>query len=273
MIAWCTAALAGGWTKDAGEAYTKLGADLYRPTTFVMPGADRPTAGQYLGQQYGMYAEVGVSRGHPIQLSLSLPLAVGAVTTTHGDDDEAIPVRATTVRPGDLRVAAQVALHPTAPLSASVEAKIPLYANGSVGAAYPVFAALFPKPGDGQLDLTGWLSAGLQPFEDGFLEASVGYRHRTEVFVGWLTPLRFVDGVVFASKLGRRFGRVLPILGVEGVVNPVSDAVTRQSVTLYGTALVDVADGWAVEPRLSAEPWARNTSRGFGAGLGLSYRR
>lgn len=274
MIAWLAGtALAGAWTRDAGELYTKVGADLYRPSTFVMPGDDEVSPGTYLGQQYGLYAEAGVSRGHPVQLSLAVPLVVGTVNTVYVDRQGEVPLRATTVRPGDLRVAAQVALHPTAPIAAAVELKLPLYANGAVGADYPTFAELFPKPGDGQIDVTGWLSAGFTPIKGGFVEVGIGWRHRTEVFVGWLTPIRFVDGGVFAAKIGRRFGPVLPIVGVEGLVNPVPDALTRQYATVWGTALVDITEGWAVEPRVSADLWAENTSRGFGGGMGLSYRR
>lgn len=267
------AAWAGAWTKEVGELYTKVGADVYRPLAFVMPGDDEVSSGTYFGQQYGLYAEAGVVPGYKGQLSVSAPLVVGTVHTEYVDSQGTIPLRATTVRPGDLRVAAQVALHPRLPFAAAVEAKIPLYANGRVGEDYPTFSSLFPKPGDGQLDVTTWLYGGFTPFADGFAEIGLGWRHRTELFVGWLTPIHLVDGVVFGAKAGRTFGRVLPIVGVEGVVNPVRDTRSGERVTLYGTALIDLAPGLALEPRISGEVWAKNTSRGIGGGLGVSFRR
>ena len=71
----------------------------------------------------------------------------------------------------------------------------------------------------------------------------------------------------------KKLPRVLPIVGLEGVLNVQQDPRTRQYATVYGPALVDVAHGFAVEPRISGELWAKNVSQGIGGGLGVSYRR
>lgn len=267
------AAHGGAWTKDPGELYAKAGADLYRAVRFVSPGTAVERDGAYLGQQYGIYAEAGVLPFHPVQLSIAAPVVVGTLWSEVFDPFGALPVRATTARAGDLRVAGQVALHPDLPLSAALEVKVPLYANGSVGADLPTLASLFPLPGDGQVDLTPWLYAGASPADGTFVEAGLGWRHRTEVFVGWDTPITFVDGLAFTAKGGRTFGRVIGVGGAEGVINARSDRYTRQWVALFATALIDVAPGLAIEPRVAGEVWARNASQGLGGGLGLSYRR
>ena len=36
--------------------------------------------------------------------------------------------------------------------------------------------------------------------------------------MGWDTPLSFVDGVPFLAKGGYRLGRVLPIVGIDGLI-------------------------------------------------------
>lgn len=266
---------AGAWTKEVGELYAKAGADVYSAFSFVAPGESQLEAepGGYLGQQYSLYAEAGVLPGYKGQISVALPLVVGTHSTEVSDPLGTIPLRATTARTGDLRVAAQVALHPKLPISAAISVKIPTYANGKVGADYPTYAELFPKPGDGQVDLAGWVYGGFAPFKKGFAELGAGYVHRTESFVGWDTAIGFVDGVGFTGKIGRSFGRVLPILGVDAQLNVAKSQWSRQYVSVGASALIDVVHGVAVEPRLAVEPWAKNASQGIGGGLGVSVRR
>ncbi|MEQ1506083.1 MAG: hypothetical protein ABMB14_27875, partial [Myxococcota bacterium] len=117
----------------------------------------------------------------------------------------------------------------------------------------------------------------------GFAEAGVGWVHRTEWFVGWpdpvvddngrITPIAFGDGLALRVKGGWRLGRVTPIIGLDARIGAAADdPFTRQSVTADGAAVIDLGGGFAVEPRVAGELWARNTSQGLGAGLGLSYR-
>lgn len=277
MIAWwCAAAHAGAWTRDAGSSYAKAGVDVYRALRFVAPGeGDDPSDGTYFAHQYGLYAEIGLLRDRRLQAQVQLPLTFGVHTTEVVDALRAVPIRATTARLGDLNVGLQTRLHRDLPLAIGLIAKIPCYGNGGVGADYPSYAEVFAKPGDGQVDLTGWLYGGV-PFSEGFAEAGLGYRHRTEWFVGWAdrpAPLSFVDSLVISAKAGRSFGPVLPILGVEAVLPLRADEWTRQYVGLSASALIDLGHGVALEPRLAGEVLAKRTSQGIGGGLGLSYRR
>lgn len=274
MIALLAAqAHAGAWTKEAGQLYAKAGADVYNAFRFVAPGAQEPTDANYFGQQYGVYAEAGVLPPWRAQLAVALPVVSGTVRTTVEDAFGTFDLRTTTTRTGDLRVAAQVALHPEAPVALSVDAKVPTYANGEVGGDYPNFQVLFPKPGDGQVDLGAMLFAGAALGGGAFGEAGVGYVHRTEAFVGWDTALKLTDGVRFSAKGGRSFGKFLPVIGVDGVISPDPSPVTKSFVSVSASALIDVADGVAIEPRVAGEVWARNASQGLGGGLGVSYRR
>ncbi|MEZ4239570.1 MAG: hypothetical protein R3F59_26120 [Myxococcota bacterium] len=218
------------------------------------------------------------------------PLGIGTIQGEVMDPLGTVPLRATARRLGDLRVAGQIALHPKLPISAALEAKIPMYANGHVGDDYPIYQEVFPKPGDGQVDLTGWVYAGASPLPKTFAEAGLGYLHRTEAFVGWneaarrrslasdplstgKTELTFTDGLVFTAKAGRQIGKVLPIAGVEGQLAFDPSRWTRQYVALYGLALIDVAPGLAIEPSVKGEIWAKSASQGLMGSLGVSWRR
>jgi hypothetical protein len=268
-------ASAGAWTKSLGEHYAKAGVELYGTTRFVRAGT-AGSGGSYVGEQVTAYGELGVLRAWPVQINLSAPFVVGTHATQVSDPLGELDVRASTARLGDLRVAAQVALHRSAPISAAVEAKVPLYANDSVGENQPVLAPLFPLPGDGQVDLTAWLGAG-RSWGPTFVEGALGYRHRTEAFVGWHPPetIAFVDGIPFVLKGGHRFGKAMLLLaGTEGIVNVAPDDadVTRQYASLFVSAMVDLGRGVAIEPRTWGEVWAKNTSQGVGGGLAVSVR-
>jgi len=268
---------AGAWTKELGDFYAKAGADVYGAFRYVSPGTANQ-GGSYIGEQFSGYAEVGVLPVHKGQLVVSAPFVVGTHSGTVSDPTGPADVRATTARFGDLRIGAQVALHPTSPVAAAIEVKVPMYANDSVGAAYPTLQQLFPLPGDGQIDVTGWLFGGVTPWTHTFVEAGVGYRHRTETFLGWDPPegISYTDGIAWTGKGGYTLGSVLLIAGTDGIVSvgdPSEDDTTREYVSLFATALIDVAEGLAIEPRVSGEVWADHTSQGIGGGLGISYRR
>jgi hypothetical protein len=270
MMLWVSLAHAGAWTKSLGEIYAKAGADYYTALRYQQP---LDSEGSYLGQQYGVYAEAGVLPGWRGQLAVSWPLVVGAHRTVHEDPFGSTEIRAATVRTGDLRLAAQVALHPELPVALSLDLKVPTYRNGTVGEGYPVYQRLFPKPGDGQVDLGAMLSAGLSPWEGGWAELGAGYVHRTELFVGWEPGLSLTDGLRLSARAGHALGRVMPALGLEGTLSPRASLYTRSQITLSLSALVGLTGAWSLEPRVAGELWTQHTSQGLGAGLGLSWRR
>ncbi len=273
IAALVTPAHGGAWTKEVGDAYVKGGADVYQALRYVVPGAAEPVdGGTFFGQQYGVYAEVGVLPPWRGQIAIAAPLTVGTATGTAQDAFGDLELKATSVRMGDLRLLPQIALHKTAPVAAMLEIKIPLYRNGSIGGSSPVFMDFFPIPGDGQLDVTAWLLGGAAPSGATFFEGGLGYRRRTEAFFGWDTTIEFVDGLTFTGTGGVRGGPVLVMLKADGVVSVATDDVTRQFVTAGPALLVDLASGVAIEARFAGELWARNASQGIGGGLGVSWR-
>lgn len=183
MTGWLLAsvALGGAWTRDQGEVYTKAAVDVYGASRVRVAGELEDSDGRYLGTQVSTYGEVGLSKGHPVQATASVPLVVGAHRTQIYDVFGELPVRATTVRMGDLRLGLQTALLPTAPeapVALAGELKLPLYANGRVGSSLPTYAELFPRPGDGNIDGTAWLLGGASRGA-WFVEGGAGYLRRT----------------------------------------------------------------------------------------------
>jgi hypothetical protein len=100
----------------------------------------------------------------------------------------------------------------------------------------------------------------------------VGYRHRTEQFVDWDTDLQFVDGIPLRAVFGADLHPLIVMAQFDGIFNIRDDMVTRQNLALGPALMVTVWRGLALEARLQGDLWARNTGRGVGFGLGLSWR-
>ena len=142
-----------------------------------------------------------------------------------------------------------------------------------VGSEFGTWRAAFRLPGDGQLDVTGWLLfGGAIPKTPVFAQGGGGYRHRTEHFVEWDVDLICVDGLPFTATLGVGLGRFLGMLQVDGLKNLREDEVTRESVRIGVCALVTVWKGLAIEGRIAGDVWSNNASRGVSFGAGLSWR-
>lgn len=263
-------AAAGPWTRGEDAYYVRFGPDVYVPWAYVDPLTGQPveTDRRYLGVQAGVYGEVGLPSDWPVQVVFAAPLSVGSLTF----ETDAGRGRATTWRPGDLRVGLQAALGRDRPLAVLVEAKIPGYANGSIGANQGIYQNQFPKPGDGQIDLGLHVLGGVTKGKL-WSELSLGWVHRTEVFVGWDVDLRFVDGVAFANTTGARVGRAYVMLKVQGRWNPVDDDVSREWLGVGPSVLYDLSPGLAIEGYGTWEPTSAQAARGIGAGVGVSVRR
>jgi hypothetical protein len=269
-------AQAGAWSKNFGELYTKVGADFYKAARYVDPNTGLEVEGlDFFGQQYSLYAEVGVLPWWPLQVSLLLPLSVG--TSRFPDETvfaEGDTGRATSVRLGDMRVQLQTSiLRKGFQLSPAFELKIPLYGNGKVGSHFGTWSEAFPLPGDGQLDVTGWLFfGGALPKTPMFLQGGAGYRHRSSTFIGWDTDLDFVDGIPFTATLGVNIGPVLAMLQVDGIKNVREDEITRENLSVGVGIFASVWRGLAIEGRFAGEVWANNAAQGISFGVGLSWR-
>jgi hypothetical protein len=266
-------ASANAWTRQAGSHYVSLSANTYRAGSVVDPATGDAVPATYVGRSYGLYGEVGVLPVWPLMVSASVPLSVG---TSHFEDPSfgGKQGSATVVRAGDLRVALQGAiLHEGPQLAVQFEAKVPLYANGRVGVGFGNLRPWFPRPGDGQVDLTPRVKAGGGiPNTPMFAQGSLGFRFRTPWFVGWTTDTRFAHGVVFDAQIGARFGPLVVIGTADAIVNVQRDDVTRESLTLAVQGLLDLWKGLALEARFAGEPWARNAAQGVTFGLGISWR-
>ena len=282
-LLWPTAASAGPWTREFASYYAKAGADYYTASGYVDPRTGEKSGEDYFGQSYGLYGEVGVLPAWPLQVSVLVPLSVGTSTFSDSLRFGDAQGHASTTRLGDGRVAVQTSiLKEPFPLAIAAELKIPLYANGSVAdqPRYEQYRDYFPLPGDGQIDVTGWVLAGTAiPGVPMWVEGGVGWRHRTETFVGWDPPkpvegppISLADGVTFRALAGLQLGRVLVMASAEGIQNVSSNRYTRENVSLGPSVLVTIWRGLAIEGRFAWEAWAKNQSQGIGFGFGVSMR-
>ncbi|TNE88906.1 MAG: hypothetical protein EP330_12905 [Deltaproteobacteria bacterium] len=266
---------AGAWTRSLGSYYAKTGVDLYAAGTYQAADVVSTEGQRFLGWQVGVYGEVGLLKTHPLMVSVQAPFASN--TLYLGPPEGGLHPRATTRRLGDLRLSVQTSVLPDGgPLSVAFEAKIPMYANDSVGDAFGGYEELFPLAGEGQLDFTGWLLGGASFGGPLWGEAALGYQHRTEVFLGWngTGDLAFSDRLRFGAGLGLTKGRLIAILRVDGQKSlAADDGVTAENLSTGPVVLFDVAEGIAIEGRLAADVWARNATRGMGYGTGVSIRR
>lgn len=267
-------AQAGAWTKGFGEYYSKVGADFYKGIQYVDPSTGEPGDADFFGQSYSLYGEFGVLPVWPLQVSVLAPLSIGILEFHDDVFDEDDTARATTVRFGDLRLSIQTAiLREGFQLGIGAEVKVPLYSNDEVGAEFGVWKEAFPLPGDGQIDVTPLLVfGGAFPNTPVFLQGGLGYRFRTEEFVGWETDLEFVDSLVWNANLGVTFGPVLAMLLVDGNKNFVADVVSREALSIGVGTFITLTKGLAFEARFAGDVWAANTTQGISFGAGLSWR-
>lgn len=260
-------AAAGPWTKGMGEFYVKAGEGFYFADTYrdasgnLLPGVD------YLSATSSLYFEVGVYKG--LHVWGYLPYVVADNTF----EDSSRWRRASG---GDAKLGLQYTPHfVTLPFPAAVKLdfKVPFYdVNGVVG-SYPT---KFPAPGDGQLDVTFWLSAGGSlgsiPL---FFFGEVGYQIRTEAFVG-TGPFSaaFGDGFAFYGQVGYTFfdWAVLAI-NTGGVIPFEEDNYTKGYVTLGPSVYVPIYKGLAAEASFDPMIYTnRNAAPGLGFSLGLSFK-
>jgi len=283
VLAACLApslAAAGPWTKGFGEHYVKVGADFYATSDYAdaRSAAEGETAGfdNFFGQTYSVYGEVGVFPLWPIQLTVHLPVSVGRAvfydTALIGDGETG---KTQTARLGDLRTSIQVAiLRKPIQLGINLEVKVPLYSNGRVGFGLGPYRQWFPLPGDGQIDVTPMavIGGGLPTKVPLWIEGGVGYRFRTEAFVGWETDLVFVDGIPFYAAVGLAPGPVWVVVRADGIKNIKDDNTTREHVTIGPSVGVTVWRGLAIEARVAGDVVAKNAPRGISFGAGVSWR-
>ncbi len=258
-------AQAGPWSRSQGKFYLKLEQGFFVANSYVDASGRVVKGTEYLGATTSLYAEVGIWK--ELHLMTYLPYSIarntfndGGSFLNFGGGDAIFGVQYTPPIP----MAAKTAVR--------VEFKVPFY---DVAGIEGPLATQFPAFGDGQLDVTFWLSAGYAlrrtPL---YFVAEVGYRHRTELFVGDGDTRKFGDGFVWQAQVGYTIKkRVLVSLNFGGLLPFKQDAWTKGYATLGPSLHIPIWKGLAAEARFDPIIWARNSSMGFGFGFGMSYRR
>ena len=253
---------AGPWTKGWGELYVKLGENFFISDSYRDASGAVVSGANYSGFTTAVYFEVGLPVG--LQFFSYLPYTVAENEAASGD-------RFLKASGGDAQVGLQYTPHFVKlpfPMAGRLEFKVPFYevANTSPG---------FPAPGDGQLDVTAWLSAGGSlgdiPL---YFFAEVGYRHRTEHFVGEKRPFSFEDGIAMFAQVGHTFfKRVLLAVNFGGILTYTDDTLTKSYLTVGPPLYVPVYKGLALEAGFDPVVYAKNSASGFGFNVGISYKR
>lgn len=273
LLLWANNAQAGPWTKGLGEFYIKVGEGFFLSDSYV-DSSGRTVAGtNYLGATTSVYAEIGIYKG--LQLQAYLPYTIAQNSFSSGRLDSALNVGG-----GDAVFAIQYSppLPISFPLAVKIDVKVPLY---DVGGIKGFDANSFPAFGDGQVDVGFWLSAGHAlgsiPF---YFFTEVGYRLRTESFVGTGNTNRFADGFVFSAQVGYTlFKRVLVAANVGGVIafdmsdTSLEGQVTKSYVSVGPSLYVPLWRGLAAEASFDPIVYSRNSAAGLGFSCGLSYKR
>ncbi len=267
VFVWClpSAAMAGPWTKEKGKYYLKFSELYFRSNTFVAPSGERVQGTDYLAMTSALYGEFGLAKNLHVQLFLPWTFSRNAFSSsstkyaTVGLGDVLLGVQSTPFKIGQL------------PWALRLEGKIPLY---DVQGAGGVNAQNFPALGDGQVDLTTWLSVGgsLWPKPIYFL-GEVGYRRRTEFFYGQGNGLEFADGVTFRAQAGYTFAKRILIAGnINGVYSPTDDLVTQSFLTVGPAVAIHLANNFWLE--MTADPmlWSKNNAPGTTWSVGISHK-
>lgn len=256
---------AGPWTQSQGHFYLKLDQGFFVAKSYVDASGQVIKGTEYLGATTSLYAEVGIWK--ELHLMTYLPYSVARNTFRDGG-------RFLNVGGGDANFAVQYSppFKIAAKTALRVVFKVPFYDVASIGGP---LAAQFPAFGDGQMDVTFWLSAGYalrrKPL---YFAAEVGYQHRTEVFVGKGDARHFGDGITWLAQVGYIIKKRVGIsLNFGGLVPFRKDAWTKGYITLGPSLFVQVWRGLSLEARFDPILWAQNSSMGFGFGFGLSYKR
>lgn len=251
-----TVATAGPWTKGPGQLYVKWAESVFLSDRAIGSNG-LVTPQDYVGVTSSLYFEAGLPRG--LQLQGYLPHLIGKNHNT----GEVYAGAA------DLILALQYAppLHLPFRLATRIELKLPLYDAG---------ATRDPALGDGNVDLTLWLVAGDSlPRLPLFLWAELGYRHRSELYLGHgpYDDRSFKESVVWFGQLGWKVWRgIVFAVGCSGAQALAADLFTRSVVALGPSLYLPLFHGLALESNLDAIAHAKNAANGLSFGIGLSYQ-
>lgn len=266
------AAEAGPWTKNLGQLYVKLNEGFFFSDSFVnAQGVVESNGTDYLGATTSIYFEVGLWEG--LQVQGLLPYTIG----TNSREGEGRRAR----RAGGADFLIGLQYSPPLDLGAlklatRLELKIPLYDVGQRATGIAELDNLFPALGDGQLDVTIWLVAGGSLPGPFYAWAEVGYRFRTEAFIGDGPgdDRSFVDSVAWLGQAGWDFYKGMILMAnFIGVVAVKDDIYTKSYITVGPGLYIPVYKGLALEANFDPIVYALNSAPGFSFGFGVSYAR
>ena len=267
-------AVAGPWTKDLGQVYVKLNEGFFFSDSFINAEGVVTPGAEYLGVTTSLYFEVGLWKG--LQLQGLLPYTVGTNESDRGGDEDKTR-RARKAGGADLLLGLQYS--PPIDLGAlrlatRLEFKVPLYDVGEAATGIAELDNLFPALGDGQLDITLWLVVGGSLPGPFYAWGEVGYRFRTEAFVGDgpVDDRSFVDSVAWLGQAGWSFyKRMILMVNFIGVMAVKDDRFTKSYITVGPGLYLPVWRGLALEANVDPIVHARNSAPGFSFGFGISY--
>lgn len=255
-------ATAGPWTKDLGQAYVKLWEGVFLSDSFTGSDGRVQSGARHQSFTTAVYAEVGI--WDDLHVQVFVPHVVGRNAFDGGD-------RYLSLGGGDLSIGAQWS-SPWIPIphGVRVEGKVPLY---DVAKVKGFEATRFPVRGDGQVDVTVWLTAGGSiPDLPIYLYGELGHRFRTELFVGEGAERSYQDSFVYQAQIG-----VTPFLGIvfagnlTGVQSYATDLLTKSYLSLGASIYAPVWKGLALEANFDGTVYARNSAKGASVGFGISY--
>jgi hypothetical protein len=261
-------ASAGPWTKSLKQVYVKLGQGFFISDSFVDSTGVLQEGTNYLGATTSIYFETGLWDKLHIQGYMPYVVAIN-------DEGKQKFMR---VSGGDMLLALQygIPIPVSFPIAVKVEFKVPLYDAGSVKGD---FRKSFPIPGDGQLDITFWLGAGASlgdiPL---FFFAEVGYRLRTEAYVGDGlfdnngNTRALGDGIAYFAQVGYTFfKRVTLAVNTGGILSFAKDQYTKSYVTVGPSLFIPIKWGLAAEASFDPVVYAYASAPGMSFTVGLSY--
>ena len=257
-------AYAGPWTKEQGQAYVKGSGLFFGSDTFISSTGERVEGTEFASSSAAFYGEVGLGANLQLQAYVPYTIATNRFDTLEatyanlGFGDGIFGLQWT---PADIGL----------PWAVRLDAKVPLY---DVAGIEGPEALRFPVFGDGQLDLTAWLSLGASFYPlPMYALLEVGYRHRTEVFPGAGNGREFGDGVTYFAQVGYSLfdDRVLVGVNSGGVVPLVEDEVTQGFVTVGPMVAIALWQELRLEATYDWMPWSKNNSPGATAAAGISY--
>jgi hypothetical protein len=280
-------AMAGPWVKGQGNGYAKVGNVTFVSDYFYDEAGLAQSGDPFIlrANTTYFYGEVGI---------FERLMMVGMVPYVFSTNQHLSGLNFHTFGFGDAMLGLQLGILEDAPflVSARLETKLPLYEGAptvrglrtEVVEGYPRTSTFFPALGDGQVDLSGFLSVGGPiPFRGGFWGFEPGFRWR----FGDIT-----HAGVFMANGGFYLvpDVILMLVNAQGVItvpsdNPAEITVGKGYFSLGPAFMVFLGHGLAVElgadlvsPAFLDEAsgewqslYGVNTAGGFQVLMGLSW--